>query len=190
MFKNKAKNALMVIALFFTFIFLMTVSFAKALNNERENNNIENDEWKISIAGEGKDLTVEDTQNITFKTQNNSNVVSGKIAPGSIAIANIEIDMTGTKVPVELKTIVDNQILSNTSLKLTMEIDGEEYFSGETKIIELENEKAFDETNGKKTITLKLIWENDDDNNQIDTTMGILGSKISIPVTINVEQHI
>lgn len=189
MFKNKAKNALMVIALFFTFIFLMTVSFAKTLNNERENNNIENDEWKISITGQGKDLTVKDTQNIIFKTQDNPNVVSGKIAPGSTAIATIQVDMSGTKVPVELKTIVDDQILNNTNLKLTIEIDGKEYSSGETKIIELENGKAFDETNGKKIITLKLTWENDDDN-QIDTAMGILGSKISIPVTINVEQHI
>lgn len=185
MFKSRAKIAVTFI-IFVVFILLVNNNYAKYSNLATLDNN-ETTDWKVTITKDTRDL--KDTQEISFKVEDNPNVVSGKIAPGCKAVATIEVDLIGTKVPVEIVTLADESKLSK-SMKLSAKIDGESYTIGSTKVIELENNSAFTEENGKKVITLELEWLNNGSNNKNDTAIGISGETIKVPITINVVQHI
>lgn len=186
MFKSKAKIIAVTFIIFVVSILLVNNNYAKYSNLSTLDNN-ETTDWKVTITNDTRNL--KDTQEISFKVEDNPNVVAGKIAPGCKAVATIEVNLVGTKVPVEIMTLVDESKLLK-SMKLSAKIDGESYTIGSTKIIELENNAAFTEENGKKIITLELEWMNNDNNNKNDTKIGIRGETIKVPITINVSQHI
>lgn len=182
MYKSKTK---LVIATFITLVtsmFFMNNNFAKYLNV----NNNEVTQWNVVMTSDAKDL--KDTQEIKFKVENNPNVAYGKIAPGAKAYATIEINLTGTKLPVDISLVVDDSQLYN-ALKLTTKLDNELFKSGTTKLIELENGSEFTCENGKKIVTLELKWENNDSNNINDTIFASMHDFINIPITITVKQH-
>lgn len=186
MFKSKAKIIAVTFILFVVSILLVNNNYAK-YSNLAVLDNDETTDWKVTITNDTKDLR--DTQEISFKVEDNPNVVAGKMAPGCKAVATIEVDLIGTKVPVEIKILADKSKLSK-SMKLSAKIDGESYTIGSTSVIELENNSEFTEENGKKVITLELEWINNDGNNKSDTLIGVRGGTIKVPVTINVAQHI
>ena len=135
------------------------------------------------------------TKDITFKVQNNSNVVPGKIAPAVTAVAEIELDLTGTEVAVDFNAVVGNLASSPANLPsmdkitLTSAVDGGE--PGTVQTIPLVNSSAFTSSNGKKTVTLTLTWENDNANNVNDTATGMTADAyLTVPVTMTVQQHI
>ena len=189
MYKVKAKNVILTLILFVTFMLFITefctkYSFANSSENESEVT-----EWNIKITSDTKDLTSKDTKDIIFKVQDNPNVARGKMAPGSTAIATIELDLNNTKYAVEFDLQADTSKLYG-NFKLSAKINDEPYKIGETKIFELEDNDAFNETNGKKTITLILTWENDNSTNVTDTLLGTSCDNISIPITWTAKQHI
>ncbi len=179
MYGNKARLIAMTSIIFVISIFCINKNFAKSANSE------EVTDWKVAITSDAKDL--KDTQEITFKVQDNPNVAKGKIAPGCKAISTITIDLEGTKVPVDILAKVNTSNLKKV-FKLTAKLDGEEYCLGTTQTIELQNNSSFTRENGKKILTLELEWKNG--NNEEDTKIGIMGEKIKLPVEINVTQHI
>lgn len=186
MFKSKAKIIAVTFIIFVVSILLVNNNYAKLSNLEVLDNN-EITDWKVTITNDTRDF--KDTQKISFKAEDNPNVVAGKIAPGCKAVATIEIDLIGTKVPAQIILLADESKLSK-SIRLSAKIDGESYTIGEAKVMELENNSAFTEENEKRVITLELEWVNDDSNNKNDTTIGLKGETIEVPITINVVQHI
>ena len=184
MFKSNAKLIVMAFIIFVISLLFINNNYAKYVNVEKNN---EITDWKVTITSDTKEL--KDTQKISFKVKDNPNVVNGKIAPGLKAIATVQIDLIGTKVPVDICAIIDDTTLNNT-FKLTTKLDGENYTSGTTKTIELENNSVFTKENGNKIIILELEWINDDNNNKNDTILGIMGGEIEIPITINVKQNL
>lgn len=186
MFKSKAKIIAVTFILFVVSILLINNNYAKYSNLVPLDNN-ETTNWKVTITNDTRNL--EDTQEISFKVEDNPNVVAGKFAPGCKAIATIEVDLIGTKVPVQMMLLADESELSK-SMKLSAKIEGESYTIGTTKVIELENNSAFTEENGKKVIILELEWINNESDNKNDTEIGIKGETIKVPVSINVRQHI
>ncbi len=185
MFKSKAKMIAVTFIIFVVSILFFNSNYAKYSNLATLDNN-ETTDWKVTITNDTRDL--KDTQEISFKVEDNPNVVARKIAPGCKAIATIEVDLIGTRVPVEIKTLADESALPKF-MKLSAKIDGKSYTLGTTKVIELENNSAFTEENGRKVIKLELEWINNDNNND-DTIIGMSGKTIKIPITINVTQHI
>ena len=143
-------------------------------------NNDELNDWNVKIINETKDLNNEYAEEILFEVQDNPNVKKGKMAPGSVAIANIEIDLSQNKYAVDFDMKADLSKLPK-SFKLTATIDGQTY--------ELGKDRTFDAYDGVKTITLKLTWdvESSDIN---DTIIGVNLDTIKIPVVINVAQHV
>lgn len=186
MFKSKAKIIAVTFIIFVVSVLLVNNNYAKYSNLATLDNN-EITDWKVTITNDTRYL--KDTQEISFKVEDNPNVVAGKIAPGCKAVATIEVDLIGTKVPVEIMTLADESKLSET-MKLSAKIDGESYTIGSAKVIELENNSVFTAENGKKVITLEIEWLNNDSNNKNDTTFGVRGEAIIVPITINVAQHI
>jgi len=145
-------------------------------------------DWNVKVTSDTKDL-YDNTQEIVFKVQENPNVAKGKFAPGTVAYAQMEVDLTDTQYDVDFKLSVDNQILPSY-LKITATLDGEEYILGSTKLIKPQNNNYFTNEDGKKKIVLKLEWENIGNSNYEDTLMGVSGSTIEIPVEWNISQHI
>ncbi len=184
MLKSKAKLIALAFVIFaISFIALNSTNYAAYLKSNNEG--ITN--WKVAITSDAKDL--KDTRKIKFELEDNPNIAKGKIAPVSKAKAKIEIDCKNTNVPIEILATADETEITNP-LKLSAKIDDEEYILGTSKIFELEDGKIFTDENGKKTLTLELAWDYNGGNDNLDTTLGIIGGKISIPVTINVKQHI
>lgn len=186
MFKSRAKIIAVTFIIFVVSILLVNNNYAKYSNLSTLDNN-ETTDWKVTITNDTRNL--KDTQEISFKVEDNPNVVAGKMAPGCKAVATIEVDLTGTKVPAQIMLLADESNLSK-AMKLSAKIDGEYYTIGSTKVIALENNTTFTEENGKKIITLELEWVNNDSNNKNDTKIGIRGETIKVPITINVSQHI
>ena len=139
-----------------------------------------------------KKIYVKTTKNITFTVHNNANVVPGKIAPAVTAVAKIELDLTGTEVAVdfnaEVGDLTPTNLPSSDKISLTSAVDGGT--PGTSQTIPLVNNAAFTTENGKKIVTLTLTWTNDDNNNADDTSTGITGGTLTVPVTMTVQQHI
>ena len=151
--------------------------------------------WAVAITADDGTTLSSTTQPITFTVQSNTNVVSGKIAPAVTAVAEVELDLTGTEVAVDFDAVIDDDAIENLGasadkLTFTVEVDGTVYTSGTSQTIALVGDSAFTASNGKKTVTLTLTWENDDENNVDDTTMGEAAPKLIIPVTLTAKQHI
>ena len=151
-------------------------------------------QWAVAIKS-GDTTLNSTTQPITFAVQNNSNVVPNKTAPDVTAVATIELDLTGTEVAVDFDAVIDQTALSSfgqsgDKLSLAVAVNGTAYTSGTTQTIALENNSAFTAANGKKTVTLTLTWENDDENNVDDTATGVAAPTLTIPVTLTAKQHI
>lgn len=186
MFKSKVKMIAVTFTIFVVSILLINNNYAKYSNLATVVNN-ETTDWKVTITKDTENL--KDTQEISFKVEENSNVVAGKTAPGCKAVATIEVDLIGTRVPVEIMTLADESKLPK-SMKLSAKIDGESYTMGTTKVIEIGDNFEFTEENGKKVIILELEWVNNDSNNKNDITIATKGETIKVPITINVVQHI
>ena len=151
--------------------------------------------WAVAITADDGTTLSSTTQDITFTVQNNTNVVPGKIAPAVTAVAEIELDLTGTEVAVDFDAVIDQSNLSTfgesgDKLTLDVKVDGVAYTSGTAQTINLVGNSAFTAANGKKTVTLTLTWANDDENNEDDTATGIAAPTLTIPVTLTAKQHI
>ncbi len=155
--------------------------------------------WAVRLKG---DETGEKTKidNLIFKLQNNNNVKDGKIAPGATAVAEVEFDLKGTEVSVDIIAEITTENIEKVfkevakNVSLTAEIDGTKAEVTQTtmrKTIVLPNNKAFTAENGTRKLTLTLTWDNTDESfNEIDTQIGQAGETIVIPVKLTIQQHI
>lgn len=184
MFKWKAQLIATTFIIFVVSLYLVNNYYLRYINIGK---NDEITDWTVAIASDTKDL--KDTQEINFKVEDNLNVVTGKIAPGLKAVANVTINLAGTRLPVDISAIIDDKNLNN-NFKLTTKLDGEKYISETEKTIRIESNSTFTKENGNRILTLELEWINDDMENGNDTILGVMAGTIKIPVTINVKQHI
>lgn len=144
---------------------------------------IENDAWKIIIKLNNK--TLSETRLINFNVLESSDVVRGKIAPGGKARANVEIDLSGTKVPVDINIDIGDYSLKDV-FELRVKIDDESYELGSIKTIELEHSKEFTNIDGKKNIVLEIEWKNSPNDNAIGNNV----ESITIPIKVTVKEHV
>lgn len=191
---NTAKKWTLLVLVMFLLVAVIAGTYARYSNEGKVNGKIQGAKWAVTIKSGDTELN-STTQDITFEVQDNANVVPGKIAPGVTAVAEVELDLTGTEVAVDFDAVIDQNALnsfgaSSDKLSLTVKVDGTTYTSGTSQTINLVNNSAFTETNGKKKVTLTLTWENDEDNNANDTTTGIAAPTLTIPVTLTAQQHI
>ncbi len=145
--------------------------------------------WKVKVQG-----ATQQTFTPTFTYDDNQYVVDNKIAPGRSVSAEIEIDLTGTEVAVDVLATADTKslqgIVGESNIKTSVVID-EQTANGETgNLIQLPNNQAFTEANGKKKVKIVLSWENDDEYNSSDVTIGTTQTEWQIPVTLKLQQHI
>ena len=141
----------------------------------------------VDITGATNTFTVNNV-NIT----GNNHVISNKMAPGTSAYFDVNIVPTGTEVSIRYDLTFDFSLLS-TSLVVdeiselnnrTLVRTGENTYSGIITLAEIEN-------NVVSNVRVNILWDNDENNNEIDTALGMDSSgSISIPVQIDVTQYL
>ena len=190
--RKKATKALLVVVALLLAILLISSTFARYSTVGKADGKVEIAKWAVKMTADDGTTLDSTTKNITFKVQNNTNVVPGKIAPAVTAVAKIELDLTGTEVAVdfnaEVGDLTPTNLPSSDKISLTSAVDGGT--PGTSQTIPLVNNAAFTTENGKKIVTLTLTWTNDDNNNADDTSTGITGGTLTVPVTMTVQQHI
>ena len=197
MHRSKVKRSLIAILLVVVALFFIAGTYARYSTTANANAVADVASWAVTISHDDTELSNIAT-NITFVVDDNDYVVSGKIAPATRATAEIELDLTGTEVAVDFATLIDTDALAevlgaNDEISFTTTFNGVTYSSEDVVVIPLENGEAFDSTNGVKTLTLAIEWENNDENNAADTALGketLANRTIVVPVTLTAQQHI
>ena len=192
--RSRTRRAIIILIALVLLVYIIGVTYARYSTQGLATASTDVAKWAVVIKN-GNTTLSSTTQNIPFVVQSNQYVVPGKIAPAVTATATVELDLTGTEVAVDFDAVIDNSALatigaSADKLVFSTEVDGTTYTSGTSQLIPLVNNAAFTSANGKKTVTLILTWENDDNNNPDDTTMGEAAPTINIPVTLTAKQHI
>lgn len=196
--RTRTKRAIFVVIALLLVAYLISSTYARYSTVGEATGKVDIAEWHVVMTpDDGGAALTSTTRDITFTVQSNDNVVPNKIAPAVTAVATIELDLTGTEVAVDFTATVGemtNNLPSGVTLPsrvtLTSAVDGGT--PGTAQVIPLVNNSAFTATNGKRTVTLTLTWENSDTDaaKTEDTVVGVAGGTLTIPVTLTVQQHI
>lgn len=156
-----------------------------------------------AVLKNGSNNVISGTTTIPMTATNaHTDVVPGKIAPGSTATGNLKIDLTGTEVNTDIEFVFTKPSNLPKNAELTAKI-GETAMSCTTsestvtctKTIDLPQSSgsftAFTEANGVFNLSVNIAWTyaDDDTENPEDTTDGNTAAEITIPVTISAKQH-
>ena len=189
--KRRVRRFVLVMIALLLFVYLISSTYARYSSQGLATAKADIATWAVSMKS-GETTLTSTTQDITFTVQSNSNVVPGKIAPAVTAVAELELDLTGTEVAVDFTATVGSltptNLASSDKISLTSTVAGGT--PGTVQVIPLVNQSAFTSSNGKKLVTLTLTWTNDDENNADDTLTGTTGGTLTIPVTLTAQQHI
>lgn len=191
-YNKKINKVLFMIFLLFLIYFIKNVQTYSKYNTENDGRDSTTvAQWNVKIGKNNMNNGYDFSNELVLKTENNKNVIDGKIAPGTSISTQFSLDCS--ECETSLKYIVKpSQIKCNgqedsrfivTSInneKNTMQYDEEEdYYYG---IVDIKD--AYKVMNIKATVT----WNNDDGNNEADTESGVENSIIVLPLTVRVEQ--
>ena len=191
-YNKKMNKVLCMIFLLFFIYFIKNVQTYSKYNTEnggRDSTVVA--KWNVKIGKNNMNNEYNFSNELVLKTEENKNVVDGKIAPGTSISTQFSLDCS--ECEASLKYIVKpSQIKCNEkedSRFIVTSIDNEK------------NTMKYDETEGYyygivdikdayKVINIKAIvkWNNDDENNVADTESGVENSNIVLPLTVRVEQ--
>ena len=192
--RSRTKRAIFVAIAIVLLVYLIGGTYARYSTTGVASGKIQVAKWAVAMTANDGTVLNSTSQDITFEVQSNTNVVEGKIAPAVTAVAEVELDLTGTEVAVDFKATVGDLTPTNlpSSDKITLTSAVEDGTPGTEATIPLPDGEAFTSANGKKKVTLTLTWANDDENNADDTATGSADTPatITIPVTLEVKQHI
>ena len=147
--------------------------------------------WNIYINDNNLNTTETFTiDNFTF--QETDTVAKDKIAPGILGWFDILIDARDTKVSIIYEITFDfTSLPSNITVEKIEEINGREIIK--TGPNTYSNYITLEDINNnlKDTIRVYIKWNNDEENNENDTNIGIIkNNSIKIPVSITVSQYL
>ena len=147
--------------------------------------------WNIYI--NDNNLNTAETFTIdNFTFQETDTVAKDKIAPGILGWFDILIDARDTQVSIIYEITFDfTSLPSNITVEKIEEINGREIIK--TGPNTYSNYITLDDINNnvKDTIRVHIKWNNDEENNENDTNIGIIkNNSIKIPVSITVSQYL
>ena len=192
--KKSSITAIIVLLMVLTVcLYFISGTYARYADEYSGQTTVDVAKWAVSITDGTEDLTNNFT--LPFTVNTNTNVLEGKIAPGTTATAKIELDLTGTETAVDFGATINEDDLatifgdSADDVTLSTSITGAAT-SGTITTINLPDGQAFNSSNGKIVMELTLEWTNNDANNLSDTEVGKAGATLNIPVDITLQQHI
>ena len=152
--------------------------------------------WKIKINNtDVLEGTLEEFTMNQFVVEQNDNTKPNKMAPGTTGTFEVTIDPTNTQVSVRYDISIDLEEVTNSKVKL---VSVEKENNTNNQIIKTDQNTftgiiPLEEINkgNIETIKIKFYWENDEENNEVDSEIGtILNSKIQIPIKIDLSQYL
>lgn len=193
MTKNKVKITMAILMFMACCLYFISGTYARYADKITGEAKVSVANWKVAFTDGTNAL--QDKFNLVFTVQDNPNVVSGKIAPSTTATAKIQVDLTGTEVAVEYNAAIDKTALATifgasadqVDVTTVAKVAGQTDTTGTVNLV---GDSAFTAGNGKVEITITLTWENDDTKNTSDTSVGVAGGTLTLPVTVTLQQHI
>lgn len=194
--KNFLKKVLIILTLLMFIFTIYKISVTYALLQSETESLLYQELGKWNIKLNETDITNGLSQEIVidnFLINENSNVMSGKIAPGVSGSLELTLDPVDTDVAIRydisFDSIEEKQVVLSSIEKIEGVGDlvrtGENTYSGIMKLSTINNKTA------KSTIRITVLWENNEDNNASDTVIGTSkGYDLRIPITLNVNQYL
>jgi len=199
---KKIKEILSAFLIIMLIVTILVINRTYALFESMKEFNINMDiaKWNIAV----NNLTVGGNQEDKFLIKNllldaNSNVVAGKVAPGSKGTFDVEIDFKDTDVSVKCELEIDQERMkeaglkfnsfqfSDTSITTTTTTNGQMFIVPLSKIQEAGNSETF-----KLNVRIAFEWINDETRNIEDTMIGTssVRIKLDIPVKLKFSQYV
>lgn len=199
---KKIKEILSAFLIIMLIVTILVINRTYALFESMKEFNINMDiaKWNIAV----NNLTVGGNQEDKFLIKNllldaNSNVVAGKVAPGSKGTFDIEIDFKDTDVSVKCELEIDQERMndaglkfnsyqfSDTSITTTTTTNGHMFIVPLSKIKGTGNTGTF-----KLNVKIAFEWINDETRNIQDTIIGTstVRTKLDIPVKLKFSQYV
>jgi len=199
---KKIKEILSAFLIIMLIVTILVINRTYALFESMKEFNINMDiaKWNIAV----NNLTVGGNQEDKFLIKNllldaNSNVVAGKVAPGSKGTFDVEIDFKDTDVSVKCELEIDQERMdeaglkfnsyqfSDTSITTTTTTNGHMFIVPLSKIKGTGNTGTF-----KLNVKIAFEWTNDETRNIRDTIIGTstVRTKLDIPVKIRFTQYV
>lgn len=194
--KKFLKKVLIILTLLMFIFTIYKISVTYALLQSETESLLYQELGKWNIKLNETDITNGLSQEIVidnFLINENSNVMSGKIAPGVSGSLELTLDPVDTDVAIRydisFDSIEEKQVVLSSIEKIEGVGDlvrtGENTYSGIMKLSTINNKTA------KSTIRITVLWENNEDNNASDTVIGTSkGYDLRIPITLNVNQYL
>lgn len=151
--------------------------------------------WIIKVNGTNVSSGVEQEFTVNeIELEENTHVMPGKLAPNVTGNFYIEISPENTDVAVRYDIKLDKSKLTNKQIQI---ISIEEIQNGNTLVetsqdvytgvISLADAKA----GVTNKIKVSINWQNDEENNDIDTEVGtVKNPKLQIPIDVNISQYL
>lgn len=182
---------ILVVILIIEIIRIYAVFYSEATGNIE----IKNANWQIYV--NDVDITKEQVNEFTVDDINideKEGVKDGKLAPGVSGDFSITINPQNTDVSVEYDIEFQADEMENKQIKIisveevngqnTFEQTGENKYTGKILLADIKNGVT-------NTIKVKLKWEDDGTNDELDSEYGsISNSKINLPVKVTVRQYL
>lgn len=182
---------ILILTLLFTFQIVYTYALFESNNTQELNSSLA--KWNIKI---NDNIVTSDTTsfviNDVYVNSGSDNIATNKFAPGSKAYFDIIIDSMDSEVAIRYDISLNLEQLVNSEIKLeSVSLNNQDLIMSDenvyTGIITLEDI----ENNDVKNIRVNLIWNNNEENNNIDYDTVSEGSgQLEIPVTINLSQYL
>ncbi len=187
------KKSLYLICFIFLLVTIFTIVDSYGLFESENTFLVDSDIARWNVVINGSDIKYNDTFVVDkVNLVDNDNVLSGKIAPGSLGYFDIVIDPSGSDTAIRYDVTFDFSSLNSNIVVSSIE----EVYSGNlirtgddtySKVITLDDIL----NNISNTIRVYIKWDNNEDNNDSDSEIGsIINNYISIPVTVSVSQYL
>lgn len=198
MFKNKksAVAASMVsgLALVASLAFVGGGTYARYVATAEGNGSAQVAKWAVNVTNANQSETGE--FNLEFNAENNADIVAGKIAPGVTATGYVDIDLTGTEVSVEIDCKCPLSNSGDNAIPVEVTVGEFEAPTGESNMTVMPKREdnlvivqvGNGPMNGTVRVPITLTWDSTDDD--ADTAAGATASDMTVPVTLQVRQHI
>lgn len=199
--KSSVKKSVFAAIFLFLLISFVGSTYARYTSSANGEGNIEIAKWAVKVNDTDISKATADFQ-LTFATDENADIVDGKIAPSGTATAYVDVDLTGTEVSVNfdcdlqeaaadnLKSVFGENYANKVSLSVgTPALEGTPSnmtLDATNKVVKV-GETAM---SGKVRVPIVLTWTNAPENDTADTTTGVDQTDVTIPVALTVQQHI
>jgi len=208
--QSSTKRKILIAVIIACLLAIIGGTYARYTSTGTANANVDIAKWSVKLNGQDISSQTKDVD-VTLTFDNNDYVKDGKLAPGSSAHFDVELDPTGSEVAIDYTFKVDTtkiaEVLEENSTS-NISVTGATYKigTGETQTASMATDGTIRvsetleqvEQGQKVTVTVTVAWDNDTDaQNASDTNEGVAsynagenGKAITIPVTITAEQKI